>query len=172
MPRPLPPHLYQFLCCCFFVVMVSEGCKPGVGTTPLGHSGPICRFGWWPRPMCFCLGRFSRSIFRPSARRRHRRLRACVAHLPVFRCSRCSRCSRCRWFPVRAENEALLLRDPVFMLLLLLGRCLRILRHIFYYTPGRDGTRNAARRPGSGGASPGVWVRRTRGDAYWTELLR
>jgi len=50
--------------------------------------------------MCFCLRRCSRSIFRRSARRRRRRLRARVAHLPVFRCS------SCRWCPVRAESEA------------------------------------------------------------------
>ena len=35
------------------------------------------------------------------------------------------------------------------------------------YTPGRDGTRNAARRPGSGGASPGVWFEEQGGGGMY-----
>ena len=91
-----------------------------VPSLDIGHSGPVRRFGWWPHPICSCFRRCSRFVLRRSARRRCRRLRARVAHLPVFRCSRCS---RCRWCPVRAESEALGGVFPVVPgFLLFLGR--------------------------------------------------
>jgi len=70
------------------------------------HSNPV-RWSWWPHPRCRssrCLRRCSRSILRRSTCRRRRRLRARVAHLPVFHCHRCS---GCHWCSVRAESEAL-----------------------------------------------------------------
>ena len=76
-----------------------KGCKPAV-----------CCFIILPVSKEYSAVNFNHCIrrrFSPcrcrSARRRRRRLRACVAHLPVF-C--CFRCSGCRWYPVRAESEA------------------------------------------------------------------
>jgi len=46
----------------FHVVPLLSALPVPVPSFGLGHIGPVRRFGWWPRPMCFCLQRPPRLV--------------------------------------------------------------------------------------------------------------